>query len=245
MDINEVKGWIKRKLGDGWVNVELTVEQIEDALEDALLWWSSRMGWYSEGTLTVAPGKVEYDLSSVDPEVLEVVNVWFPDHSMIDFAGAYAGFFDLDGFPYGDYPFRSLSGGGSYFSLVQWMQTHDMGSKILSADDDFIYRKQTKKLLLTPSPRKGGTLIYQYSTPFKQGYMSMVPLEHQYLIRRYALAEAMETLGRVRGKYSSLPAADGDVSLDAGDLLSAAENEKQRLEEEIDKYIEPTMPIIG
>lgn len=245
MDIAEIKGWIKRKLGDGWVNVELTVEQLQDTLEDALLWWSSRMGWYSEGTLTTSKGQVEYDLSLVDPEVLEVVNVWFPMNSMIDPSMAYGGFFDLDGFPYGDYPFRGYPGGGNYFSLVQWMQTHEMGSRILSVDNDFIYRKEAKKLLLTPSPRTSGTLIYQYSTPFKEDYIGNVPLEHQYLIRRYALAEAMETLGRVRSKYNSLPAAGGDVSLDGDSLLSSAESEKERLEEEIDKYITPPMPIIG
>lgn len=245
MDIAEIKGWIKRKLGDGWVEVELTPEQLTDCIEDALLWWASRKGWYSEGALNLVSGTVAYNLSAIDPPVLDVIQVWFTENPVTNFSWAYGGFFDMDGFPYGDYPFRGQMGGGNYFSLVQWMQTHEMGSRILSVDSDFIYRKQTKELIITPEPRRNGTIIYQYSTPFKSDYLDLIELEHQYLIRRYALAEAMETLGRIRSKYSSLPAADGDVSLDGGDLLSASVDTKMKLDEELGSYLEPTPILIG
>jgi aspartate/tyrosine/aromatic aminotransferase len=49
------------------------------------------------------------------------------------------------------------------------------------------------------------------------------------------LALAKEMLGYIRGKYSSIPipGAGAEATLNASDLLSAAQNEKQQLVEEL------------
>jgi len=52
-------------------------------------------------------------------------------------------------------------------------------------------------------------------------------------IYNYGLALAKEMLGYVRGKYGSIPIPNGETTLNASDLLSAAGTEKQSLIEEL------------
>jgi hypothetical protein len=53
-------------------------------------------------------------------------------------------------------------------------------------------------------------------------------------IRRFALALSKETLGQVRGKFGgNVPIPGDNVSLNASDLLSQAQNEQEKLREEL------------
>lgn len=48
-------------------------------------------------------------------------------------------------------------------------------------------------------------------------------------IRQYTLALSMETLGRVRSKFGSIPVPGADVSLDGKDLISEGRSDKEKL----------------
>lgn len=52
-------------------------------------------------------------------------------------------------------------------------------------------------------------------------------------IRRFGLAISKETLGQVRGKFGTIPIPGNDVTLNASDLLSQAQTEKEALREEL------------
>ena len=52
-------------------------------------------------------------------------------------------------------------------------------------------------------------------------------------IRRFALAISKETLGQIRGKFGTIPIPGNDVTLNAADLLSQAQAEKETLREEL------------
>jgi len=52
-------------------------------------------------------------------------------------------------------------------------------------------------------------------------------------IREYTMANAMETLGDVRGKYSQVPVPGAEVTLNGSDLVSRAQTTKQALREKL------------
>jgi len=52
-------------------------------------------------------------------------------------------------------------------------------------------------------------------------------------IRRFAFALAKEILGQVRGKVSTIPIPNGDLTLNGAELVSAAREEQQALREEL------------
>jgi hypothetical protein len=57
-------------------------------------------------------------------------------------------------------------------------------------------------------------------------------------IRKYTLAICKEILGYIRGKYSALPIADGEVTLNATDLLTAGKEEKDALVTELKEMLD-------
>lgn len=243
--IQNLRTWIRRKLGEPIVCVEMKNEQIEQCIEDAFLWWSSYRGWYMQDTITITQGTVEYDLSAHDPEVLDIIKVWFTLNVLYDLNNAYPGFLDIDGYPYDDL-IDGHAAGGFYSGLVQWLQMRDTASRVLSADRDYIFDFTTKKVIFTPDTIESGQAIYLYQTPFKQSYLNLVPPDQQYLIRERALAETKYTLGRIRGKYTGgLPAAQGNVSLDGGDLISEAKSDFERLDQKIIDLMPPPGIVIG
>jgi hypothetical protein len=74
--------------------------------------------------------------------------------------------------------------------------------------------------------------------------MENIPFESinsigQQWIRRFALALSKETLGQVRGKFGgNVPIPGDNVSLNASDLLSQAQQEQQALREELNKQLD-------
>jgi len=59
-------------------------------------------------------------------------------------------------------------------------------------------------------------------------------------IYRYGLASAKEVLGAIRGKYQSIPIPNAEVTLNSADLISAGQQEKQQLIEELKLILEST-----
>jgi len=57
-------------------------------------------------------------------------------------------------------------------------------------------------------------------------------------IRKYTLAICKEMLGYIRGKYSSMPIPDGEITLNAADLISAAQSEKEALVSELKETLD-------
>ena len=59
-------------------------------------------------------------------------------------------------------------------------------------------------------------------------------------IFEYTLAIAKEMLGYIRGKYSSIPIPDSEITLNQSDLISAATAEKNALIERLRAYFDDT-----
>ena len=248
LSAQNVRQWIRRKLGHPVVCVELEDDQLNEAIKDAFVWWSAYRGWYVEGDFTFVPGTPTYDFSTHDPSVTDIMAIYFPLDPTLDVTGAWPGFLDIDGYPYGDEAWTDTEG-GFYSGLVQWLQTRKLAAHVLSAERDWIYNTTTQVLTITPGsplPQWGGKCVFLYETPFRMEDISKVPQPDAFLIRERALAEAIYTLGRIRGKYTGgLPAAQGNVSLDGADLLREAETKMEKLDREILLLMRPPSVVIG
>ena len=70
-------------------------------------------------------------------------------------------------------------------------------------------------------------------------YLQINSIGRQWIFE-YALAIAKEILGYVRGKYSTIPIPNAEVTLNQSDLISAATSEKVALIERLRAYLEST-----
>jgi hypothetical protein len=57
-------------------------------------------------------------------------------------------------------------------------------------------------------------------------------------IFKYATALSKEMLGFVRGKYSSVPIPNGEVTLNGGDLTSQGQSEKETLITQLREFLD-------
>jgi hypothetical protein len=67
------------------------------------------------------------------------------------------------------------------------------------------------------------------NVPFSNITYSKINAIGKQWIRKYTLAICKEILGYIRGKYATIPIADGETTLNAQDLLTAGKEEKDAL----------------
>ena len=89
--------------------------------------------------------------------------------------------------------------------------------------------------------RNGMDIITNVSNvPYTNPIYSQINSIGRQWIFEYGLAIVKEILGYVRGKYSSIPIPGAEISLNQGDLITAATSEKGALIERLRAYFDST-----
>jgi hypothetical protein len=83
-----------------------------------------------------------------------------------------------------------------------------------------------------------GTISDYSNVPYEDVEYSKINAVGKQWIRRYTLALAKEMLGYVRGKYSSLPIPNAEITLNGSDLISAGQTEKEGLITELKEILD-------
>lgn len=230
MDREQLYEWILRRLGAPFWDIELCQDHVKDAVEMAVRWFAAKKGVTKLFPVQVNAGQVEYEL---DCEVDRVIDVAY-ETNKLDLSLIFSPFTLLEEkIPYD--VFASGGSGGLYSSYVQSLQYIEMAKRILSAEFEWTEIKQgnevPNRLFIAPPPHDTRRLIVWAKINFTR-IEDLQERDHE-LVKRYALAKAREDLAWVRGKYGEYPSAQGTTSLNWDQLLSTAQEEIERLEEEI------------
>jgi hypothetical protein len=86
----------------------------------------------------------------------------------------------------------------------------------------------------------GDKITNESNVPFNNPTYEQINSIGRSWIFEYTLAIVKETLGYVRGKYSTIPIPGADVTLNQGDLISAATTEKEALITRLREYFDQT-----
>lgn len=267
--IQEVKEYIVRKLGGGIEDVELTEEHLNDIIDDTNRWFVFRVGqktivrlFNSGGSGQTAPGAGSFIVSSAPGQthfilpdhVLEVLNVRTVQQGLEtaslgtdDFSYAYS-------FLFGSFYTNSQYGGSSmgtnyamspfpYSDLVQRLQMLETVSRIWGGDPEWEWRKESRELVIAPAAQTRGTILVEVFTS-QVDPRHLDPEELDFYLR-WALAEAMETLGEIRRKYDSYPTVGGDRAMNGDALVGDSLARKEKLEIQVLNRIRSTPFVIG
>lgn len=234
---------IRTILGDGMVDVELDPKHYEQAIDLAVDKFRQRSSNSTEEAyifLELQPDVQEYTLSS---EVIEVREI---------FRRSVAGSnnsIDLDPFELAYTNLYFLQGGriGGLMTWDAFAQYQEVVRRLFGGYLNFKYVTEKNKLILMRRPRTIEKVLLQV-------YMEK-PVEtlitQRYSrpwIRDYALAQSKMMLGEARSKYSSLPGAQGNVTLNGETLKSEAQAAIEKLERDIETYTtgeDPLTWVIG
>lgn len=103
---------------------------------------------------------------------------------------------------------------------------------------EFLFEEdKTKDALFGNNAGLQGSVSDASNIPYNyQKYSSINDMGRAWILR-YALALVKETLGRVRGKYSSIPIPNADITLDGSALISEAQSEKTDLIAQLKEFL--------
>lgn len=127
--------------------------------------------------------------------------------------------------------FNDLMRKSSYgFELINnQLRIHPIPVKDFTLWIEYIVKEERANPLKYPS----GTVSDMSNAPYsRMEYQNINSVGRQW-IYRYTLALVKENLGYIRGKYGSIPIPNGETTLNAADLLTAASAEKTQLIEEL------------
>ena len=233
--LEQLKSWILIKLGYPTLTVELTDEQLDVAIHDAISLYS-KYAYTPEKYLVLnmkyyEPGK-GFDLGEFN--VMSVKAISLPRDNIMGqygdmFFGPYAFFGQGTGFPF----FQQGAGNyvGAWTTYHNVVEFFNLSKEMMGNNPDFQYDKFTKRLVLMPEPRGSSMGQCMLATcacePPMEEYFS-----NEYC-RRLILAEAKIALGIIRSKFQnvSLPGG-GSIDTSIGDK---GEQEKQAALEDLQK----------
>lgn len=158
----------------------------------------------------------------------------------------------LDGFGWGSYsPSVSFMVMPMYADLLR-MQAIELNDAIRKSSFSFTLRNN--KLQISPIPETAVTMWFEYvltddrnnplrtpsgsvsdlsNVPYSRMQFGTINDIGQRWIYHFALAEAKESLGNVRGKYTTVPIPGAEVTLNGPDLITQAREDKANLRTEL------------
>jgi len=213
----EIVAWTRRKLGGSSIDIEITTEDFTDALQSALSIFSKFKPLKMMNAIPVVPERERYQLCDFGSRGIYAVSVG--SRNVLDLSHGF-------GFPI---PYEYRIPGlemEKYEAYLMWQET---ANNIYSAAFD--WRFDPPYLHVTNVPSTATHIFYMYNIDHK---LMTVPVTWQEWVKRWALAEARETLGEVREKFGNVPTAGGGVQLNGAQLKGEATAEKERLMVELE-----------
>lgn len=217
------------------------------------------------GSIDLVPYQQWYDLNTLYRDVNEVGNtieIRRIFHQLVPASARYLVPFGGVNGSLSQFGFSQYSVGTSFSLLpiyadVLRMQQLEFNDSIRRSH--YSFKLVNNKVQIFPIPKRAKKLWFEYvvledkNNPIKDNVgaitdYSDVPYSFKtfsYIndvgrqwIKKYALANAKEMLGWIRSKYSSIPSAGTDISLNGSDLLSAGQTEKENLIESLKEQLE-------
>ena len=248
----ELRERLKRDLGYPYNKVEVSVDHLNDAIDDALEKWeewavgNAIKEYYF--TMPLSAGQSEYVLPEYVTDVLGFKSdTWSTGINTL---------FTIENFLYtqGYIDPQNFMGGGGLIGYQLAMDYIETLERYMPEQYTFKYARKKRILQLSPSPvSKGSRTINGIEWDFA-GFLlvrcmaydgsfvsdwSYTDFEDQSLsegwVKKYALAKLKTTLGQIRRKFSAYNSVGNTgISLDGAELLSEGKEEMERLIEELD-----------
>jgi len=233
LSVEDVRDYVKMRLGAGVIRVELKDNHIDAAGQEALRVYSRYRPLRRFIQLQLIENIHEYP---IDKDVIGVYKMdWV--HRQVSLAAVedifhrryYEPIHDMD-------------------KYVNYLQYIDTLKRVLSIEPEWHFARALKDganpILHVHAPSQANTILAMIVAVVKRP-LHQIPYTHEDWIQRYALAFCKEILGRVRGKWQNLPSPGGGQGLDSQALLSEAQQEFQTLDQEIRGWQTDQPPIWG
>ena len=246
----EVTDYIRRRLADGIVDVELENEDYEFALKQALIKYRQRSSngvEESHAMLQLLPETQEYILPQ---EIMEVRGIYRRGIGSV--TGTTSSQFEPFASGYLNTYMLVAGRVGGLVNYELFAQYQKLAMKMFGGFMNFDWHRTTRKLVIHRKMPYQGTgqdtidsaetvLLHCYN--YKPDWMLLD--DHMIFpwVQEYAYSFAKRTLGEARSKFSQVAGPNGGVTLNGVALIAEAKEEITNLEEEIKRFMDGGMPM--
>jgi hypothetical protein len=227
---DQLANYIRREMGEPNFSIELTQQQILDAISDALNLYSIWRPRLIYTSLSLTMGVYEYTIPGLDPHNLGVVDVQFTEPNPVPTEIFYGNL--IDPAPL----FRT--GLDEYDTFLRWRK---LWMRVTSVRPDWLWDDERQVLFIHNSIQRYQCMVLAY------GYYSdtvRLPMYGAQWVKKYALQKARYIYGDSMNKFSgAIPGPIKDLQLDTTSKRDSAEAKLEKYEEEL-KMAQVTTPIM-
>jgi hypothetical protein len=233
---------VKRMLGGGMVDIELDPEHYQTALNLAFDRYRQRSGNATEESYMFLRLIYEQTVYYLPENVMSVRQLFrrgigeTTGGTQIDpFSLAYTNMYLL----------QAGSGGGYSAGLLTYelfSQYLDQAGRMFGRDINFTFDTVTKKLSIMRKPT-GGEAMLLWCYMFRPDETILQDPWARPWIRDYTLAWSKIMLGEAYGKFSTIAGPQGGTTLKGDALRTEGAALIERLEKDLDQYIDGSMPL--
>jgi len=236
----DLKAYILRKLGSPVINIEITDDQLEDCIDEAMVDFHSEHfnGIYTGYLpLVLETGVTKYNLGDNIQEVLRILSSdnlffnWGADEPLL-----------IQSYYYGHEGFHNMVYPHSLVDVEVYRQSVQMHLDYYDIAIQFDYNTATKNLYLHAEPEDDTNVFIKV---YKSDDEDVAKYLKDKWVKSYSTALARLQWGTNLMKYEgvNLP---GGAQFNYNGILQVAENDLERLREELeDKYSLPLDPSFG
>lgn len=247
---SEIVDYIRFRLADGIVDVELDKEHYEMAIDQALIKYRQRSSNAVEESyafLKLLPETQEYILPR---EIVEVRQVFRRGIGSV--SGTTASQFEPFASGYLNTYMLVAGRVGGLVNYELFVDYQKLAMKMFGGFMNFTWNSTTRKLTVVrkmPFQSTGAAttddaescLLWLYN--YKPDWMLFNDYKVFPWLQEYAYAFAKRTLGEARSKFASIAGPQGGTQLNGTALIAEAKEELAALEEEIKRYQDGGMPL--
>ena len=245
----EITDYIRLRLADGIVDVELDKEHYDLAINQALIKYRQKASNSQEESyafLTLKPETQEYILPSTVMEVRAAYR-----RGIGSVTGTTASQFEPFSSGYLNTYMLVAGRVGGLLSYELFVDYQKLSMKMFGGYLNFTFNKSTKKLvLMRKMPYAGPNVdesqmedcmlhIYNY----KPDSMLLNDFQAFPWLQEYAYSFAKRILGEAREKFASIAGPQGGTQLNGASLKAEAQAEMQDLEQQLKDYVDGSMPL--
>lgn len=236
---NDVIKEVRLLLGDGMVDIELDPDHYDLAVDVALSKIRQRSENAVEEDFYAMELKKDVDEYTLPAEIVEVKKIHHRS-----FGHGISGGVDMDPFElaYANSYFFLNNHIGGLATFEAFAQYRESLNRIAATDIQYIWNPTTNKIKLLRRMRADEMVLMHVHLERPEEQLLVDPYLKSWM-RDYTLAYCKKMLGEARSKFSSLPGAQGGVSLNGVEMKNEADVLIDKLEQDLSTYVDGSSPL--
>jgi hypothetical protein len=237
----EIFDYVKARLGDGMIEVELDPKHYEMAFTTSIDKFRQRSSNSVEESYGFLELQGDVQTYTLPAEVIRVNQIY---RRTVGGASSSEGGTNFDPFELAYTNVYLLQTGriGGLATYNMFAGYQELVARMFGGFVNFHFDQPTRKLTIHRRQRSKETVLISQSN-YRPDFILLQDIYAKPWIREYTLAVCKFTLGEARSKFNTIAGPQGGGSLNGDTLKNEATQEMQKLEQEIGNYSEGGTPI--